>query len=282
MFQVGLPKGSVAQKMVTEGAVPTLQLAMEILSMDPDGPVPNLEVKVAEAVAAAATAVTNDGVSPIVSEGGSANDEKIPVGEHPVYVKYFKMLKVGLPKDAVKAKMTQEGVDPDILDKDPTELVSKIDSKVAGTRSDHGKMVAVSEHPKYSKYFRMLKVGLPKPAVKAKMTQEGVDPSFLDKDPDTLIALEAEGAMVAVGEHPKYVKFFKMLKVGLPKDAVKAKMEQEGVNPSFLDKDPEELVLLDDNVAGKSITKNSPVKKEPKVAAQRCYLSFQVHLSILL
>jgi hypothetical protein len=34
--------------------------------------------------------------------------------------------------------------------------------------------VKVSEHPKFSKYFKMLKVGLPPPAVKAKMQQDGV------------------------------------------------------------------------------------------------------------
>lgn len=100
------------------------------------------------------------------------------------------------------------------------------------------KMIAVSEHPKYMKYFKMLKVGLPKDAIKAKMAQEGVDPSFIDRDPAELIP-EVEPAkkaveMVAVSEHPKYAKFFKMMKVGLPKDAIKAKMTQEGVDPTML------------------------------------------------
>jgi hypothetical protein len=33
----------------------------------------------------------------------------------------------------------------------------------------------------------MLKVGLPKPAVMAKMEQEGVDPSYLNRDPNEMV-----------------------------------------------------------------------------------------------
>ncbi|CAM9460202.1 unnamed protein product, partial [Heterosigma akashiwo] len=50
--------------------------------------------------------------------------EKVPAKEHPVLSKFFKMLKVGLPPDAVKHKMGSEGVDATWLDKGPDELVS--------------------------------------------------------------------------------------------------------------------------------------------------------------
>ena len=103
----------------------------------------------------------------------------------------------------------------------------------------------------------MLKVGLPRDAIKAKMQHEGVNPSYLDKDAAEMVPLEGGdggevaggdagggGTKVAVSEHPLYAKYFKMIKVGLPKEAIKAKMQQEGANPSFLDKDPEEQVYL--------------------------------------
>uniref|UniRef100_A0A0L8HPG5 WASH complex subunit 3 n=1 Tax=Octopus bimaculoides TaxID=37653 RepID=A0A0L8HPG5_OCTBM len=38
----------------------------------------------------------------------------------------------------------------------------------------------VSQDPRYMKYFKMLSVGVPEPAVKIKMQQEGLDPSLLD------------------------------------------------------------------------------------------------------
>lgn len=40
--------------------------------------------------------------------------------------------------------------------------------------------VTVSQDPKYAKYFKMLSVGVPEPAVKLKMQQEGLDPNLLN------------------------------------------------------------------------------------------------------
>ena len=42
-------------------------------------------------------------------------------------------------------------------------------------------MVKANEHPKYQKYFKMLKVGIPAHVVKAKMKQEGVDPMIIER-----------------------------------------------------------------------------------------------------
>jgi hypothetical protein len=176
---------------------------------------------------------------PIKEDEPPKDKNKVAIKDHPKYEKYFKMLKVGLPKEVVKAKMTQEGLDPNQLDLDPETLVSLKDD-------DDGEKVPIKSHPKFEKYFKMLKVGLPKEAVKAKMVQEGVDPNQLDLDPDTLIPLNDKGKMVAAQDHPKYAKFFKMLKVGLPKDAIKAKMIQEKANPDIIDKEPTDMIPLDD------------------------------------
>jgi hypothetical protein len=173
------------------------------------------------------------------------SNEKIPLGEHPKYAKYFKMLKIGLDKEAVQAKMQLEGMDPSILDRDPKEMVSL--NEQPEKENDKPK-VAVKDHPKYAKFFQMLKVGVPHETVKAKMRLEGngVNPDFLDKDPNELIPTEEEVAKVPVGEHPLYVKFFKMLKVGLPSHVIKAKMEAEGIDSSIIDRDPNELIPLEE------------------------------------
>ncbi|XP_011307651.1 WASH complex subunit CCDC53 [Fopius arisanus] len=39
---------------------------------------------------------------------------------------------------------------------------------------------SINKHPLYEKYFKLVNLGVPKPAVKLKMTQEGLDPSLLD------------------------------------------------------------------------------------------------------
>ena len=60
-------------------------------------------------------------------------------------------------------------------------------------------------------------MGIPIHVVKAKMQLEGLDPTFIDKPPDELVAVEEEAKkeekMVPVGDHPLYNKYFKMLKV---------------------------------------------------------------------
>lgn len=44
------------------------------------------------------------------------NEGEIKASKNPLYSKYFKMLQVGVPAQAVKLKMKSEGLDPDILD----------------------------------------------------------------------------------------------------------------------------------------------------------------------
>ncbi|CAN0216157.1 unnamed protein product, partial [Ectocarpus sp. 13 AM-2016] len=47
-------------------------------------------------------------------------------------------------------------------------------------------MVAAKDHPDYEKYFKMLKMGLPRGAALQKMATEGKDQAILDT-PDALI-----------------------------------------------------------------------------------------------
>jgi WASH complex subunit CCDC53 len=52
-------------------------------------------------------------------------------------------------------------------------------------------IITVSKDPRFSKYFKMLIMGVPVAAVKLKMNSEGIDPNLLDT-PDAP-APEAEG-----------------------------------------------------------------------------------------
>ena len=47
----------------------------------------------------------------------------VPLAEHSRYAKYFRMLRVGLPRTAVLSRMRVDGVDERLLDRDPAELV---------------------------------------------------------------------------------------------------------------------------------------------------------------
>jgi hypothetical protein len=57
----------------------------------------------------------------------------------------------------------------------------------------------LKEDPAFAKYFKMLAMHLPPPAVKQKMSAEGLDPSVLDMDPEGLSPNAGGGA----GRAPK-------------------------------------------------------------------------------
>ena len=88
----------------------------------------------------------------------------------------------------------QDGLNPAFLDKSPLELIPRGPLIVSpnNERENYREAleepagVTLSDHPIYGKYFKMLRVGLPAEAVKAKMIHEGVDPSFLDRDPNLM------------------------------------------------------------------------------------------------
>ena len=65
-------------------------------------------------------------------------------------------------------------VDPAVLDKSP-------DALIALSHGESDKVVAVSEHPDYQKYFKMVRIGISVEDVKKKMSLDGFDPSILDK-----------------------------------------------------------------------------------------------------
>ncbi|KAE9547691.1 hypothetical protein FO519_009099 [Halicephalobus sp. NKZ332] len=54
-----------------------------------------------------------------------------------------------------------------------------------------GNMVKISDHPSFSKYFKMLRLGVPDAGVRQKMIQEGVDPNLLS-DPNKLLPIKEE------------------------------------------------------------------------------------------
>ena len=48
----------------------------------------------------------------------------VKASDHPTLSQYFKMVKVGVPPQAIKGKMQREGIDPDLLD-GPDKIIRK-------------------------------------------------------------------------------------------------------------------------------------------------------------
>jgi hypothetical protein len=91
---------------------------------------------------------------------------------------------------------------------------------------------ALKDDPKYSRYFKMLKIGMPLDVVKHAMARDGLDGSVMDGD-------HSKPAMVGIPlkDDPKYSKYFKMLKIGMPMEAVKHAMERDGLDSHVMDQD---------------------------------------------
>mmetsp|Transcript_3459 Transcript_3459/g.7245 ORF Transcript_3459/g.7245 Transcript_3459/m.7245 type:complete len:1710 (-) Transcript_3459:52-5181(-) len=94
---------------------------------------------------------------------------------------------------------------------------------------------SLKNDPKYAKYMKMLKVGMPLPVVQHSMTRDGLDPAILEGDHNKPV--QEAPAAVPLKEDPTYTKYFKMLKLGLPMGAVKNAMERDGVDSSVMDGD---------------------------------------------
>ena len=89
---------------------------------------------------------------------------------------------------------------------------------------------ALKDDPKYTRYFKMLSIGMPMDVVKHAMSRDGFDPSVMDGD-------HSKPAGIPLKEDPLYKKYFKMLSIGMPMEAVKHAMQRDGLDSSVMDQD---------------------------------------------
>lgn len=92
-------------------------------------------------------------------ETDKKDEQIITFLEHPVYGKYFKMLKMGIPREAIRVKMRTE-INEDLMDNEPSDVL---------------RIKKISQEEYYGKYFKMLKMGIPRIAVEQKMSMEGLE-----------------------------------------------------------------------------------------------------------
>jgi len=101
-------------------------------------------------------------------------------------------------------------------------------------------MITYAKHPIYGKYFKMISMGIPHAAVQIKITNElGKECSeILQHHPDDVIILRK----IKQSEYSNYVRFFKMLNVGIPRKAVEQKMCMENIDITILN-EPDKLII---------------------------------------
>lgn len=109
----------------------------------------------------------------------------------PEFSKYRTLFKCHLPEGAIVQKMTVDGFDENIiqdflrsLSSGPQSATSHGTGPSPGSTPAAGSSFKLKDDPAYAKYFKMLKMHLPRGAVEQKMAAEGVDTSVLDMDPE--------------------------------------------------------------------------------------------------
>lgn len=178
-------------------------------------------------------------------------------GVDPKYDKYFKMLKMHIPKEAVVLKMQAAGLDPSVLDGGQQSTSSQ--AAAADGPPAEEKEPALKDDPRFKKYFTMLRSHIPRGAIEQKMLAEGVDVKILDMDPTKPAPKEPP-----VKDDPRYKKYFAMVKRRIPKQAVLNEMKKDGVDTAILDLDPDKPLPPATKTKGlAALLRRSPTKKEP-------------------
>ncbi|KAG3031149.1 hypothetical protein JG687_00001540 [Phytophthora cactorum] len=188
---------------------------------------------VSEPAAQAASPVSSAETAP------TSNGTGVTAKDHPDYMKFFKLLTMGLPAEQVKMKMEASGVDPSILD-GPDAIIGGAAPSANSASTVGGTLVKDDEQ--YAKFFKLLKMGMPSEQIKLKMSASGLNPDLLDT-PDAPMPgtggatapATASNQVMTVKEDPAYEKFFKLMKMGMPAEQVKMKMSAAGLNGDLLD-----------------------------------------------
>ena len=101
-----------------------------------------------------------------------------------VVAKYRKMIKTGVPADAVRHEMIAEGVDAKAISAllDETTAGTAV-LTFAGAKKDAGGggqlNLSLEDEKTASKYRKMLKIGIPPDAVRHKMTSDEIGPTII-------------------------------------------------------------------------------------------------------
>ena len=149
------------------------------------------------------------------------------------FVKYEKMKKMGLPDGAIKHKMAMESMSAEDIDLffarnngERNEGAAPVAAAETAEAKLEIRASSVTDDPKFEKYKKMRKMGLPDGAVRQRMMRDGMEEGtiavFFGETPP-----EKKGTNMK--DDPRFVKYVKMQKMGLPDGAVRQRMMRDGV-----------------------------------------------------
>ena len=233
MVKMGMPEEAIRHKMEQEG----------------------IEEKIRDAVFAGETSVSAAESGPVAAPTPSVSS--LSEEEDAIASKFRKMVKMGMPEDAIRFKMEQEGVDENIMNSvlggeasvapapEPTPLPAAAPESTSALADSI--VLSEEEESIASRFQKMVKMGMPEDAIRFKMEQEGVEEKIIkavlaaEAPPSTpapaLAAATVSAASISqLSDEEEAIasRFRKMVKMGMPEDAIRFKMEQEGVEEKIV------------------------------------------------
>ena len=196
-------------------------LAKQSLTIKPENPSKPLSV------------VDANGLSSPLSEI-SGTSSTLSSEESQVAESYQKMLRLKIPKDAVRHKMEQDQVDPKIMG----FVLGEETLEVARCASSTTSGLSVKEQKIASRFEKMLKMMIPPEAVRHEMEKNNVDQKIvfavLGEDRVEQNHIEHAANKLSGAEQKLAESYQKMLKMMIPKEAVEHKMKQDQVDPKII------------------------------------------------
>ena len=224
ILKMGVPPESVRHKVLTEGVDDKTSRA--VLDRPSEGDAGKAADKKASNNSSAKSALSED--------------------EENIASKFRTMLKMGVPPDAVRHKMSAEDVDAKIV----AAVLDKGQTPQEEEKAGSATQLSEDEEQIADKYRRMLKMGVPLDGVQHKMKTEGIDIKIIlalssqplpsnDSSAENKAAAKkknaAAGPELTEEEEAIASTYRTMLKVCVPKDSVRHKMKQEGVSAKIIE-----------------------------------------------
>jgi hypothetical protein len=280
MLKLGTPRPAVLQALERDGK------DASILDLDPEIPLLEQKKGVKEPKKPPAPAVgKNAALEAMFAKRAAAMDTSTtavssaakPLKDDPEYQKYMKMLKIGMPIATVKQALERDGKDPLVAEMDPDK---SYESQAKKEQSEQDTTdIPLKDMPEYSKFFKMLKMGIPNGAVRQALQKEGKDPDIADMDPSKPLSSQLKSKQnepeksdgPPLKDDPEYTKFFKMLKMGIPIGAVQNALKKEGKDPEIINMDPEKPLSAQSKSEKSDASQPKKKPNSPKVARKRLH-----------
>jgi hypothetical protein len=155
-------------------------------------------------------------------EGHESPDIETGPQEDAKFEKYRKMQKLNIPEGAIRQKMMAEAIPPNEIE---AFFLGPVLSQAEALSEPEP-----AEDPKFEKFRKMQKMGLPEGAIRQKMSTEGISLTEQEIFFSAKPAAKSEPEPEQPAEDPKFEKFRKMQKMGLPEGAIRQKMNTEGIS----------------------------------------------------